>query len=80
MADIFTFEQTPWELCLAHLHRGDCLSAVRFLTLLENADEEETENAFMDLEEKGISLDITGLPDELAAQTQMMIDMSVEGM
>ena len=64
MADIFTFEQTPWELCLAHLHRGDCLSAVRFLTLLENADEEETENAFMDLEEKGISLDITGLPVE----------------
>lgn len=64
MADIFTFEQTPWELCLAHLHKGDRLSAARFLTLLEDADEEETENAFLDLEEKGISLDITGLPVE----------------
>ena len=27
-----------------------------------------------------LNMDITGLPDELAAQTQMMIDMSVEGM
>ena len=55
MGDVFTFEQTPWELALAGLHRGDRLSAARFLTLLEDADEEETENAFLDLEEKGIS-------------------------
>ena len=27
-----------------------------------------------------LNIDITGLPDELAAQTQMMIDMSVDGM
>ena len=26
-----------------------------------------------------LSMDITGLPDELAAETQKMIDMSVEG-
>lgn len=62
MGDIFTFEQTPWELALAGLRKGSVLSAVRFLALLEDADEEETENAFLDLEEKGISLDITGLP------------------
>ena len=67
MADIFTFEQTPWELALAGLRKGDSLSAARFLTLLEDADEEETENAFLDLEEKGISLDITGLPVDAGA-------------
>lgn len=67
MGDVFTFEQTPWELALAGLHRGDRLSAARFLTLLEDADEEETENAFLDLEEKGISLDITGLPVDTGA-------------
>jgi Fe-S cluster assembly scaffold protein SufB len=27
-----------------------------------------------------LNMDITGLPDELVAQTQMMIDMSVDGM
>lgn len=62
MGDVFTFEQTPWELTLAKLRKGDMLSAARFLTLLEDADEEETENVFLDLEEKEISLDITGLP------------------
>ena len=67
MADIFAFEQTPWELYLAGLHKGDRLSAARFLTLLEDADEEETENAFLDLEEKGVSLDITGLPVDTGA-------------
>ena len=35
MAELFTFEQTPWELALAGLRRGDKLSAARFLTLLE---------------------------------------------
>lgn len=62
MGDLFAFEQTPWELALAGLRKGNVLSAARFLTLLEDADEEETENAFADLEEKGIFLDITGLP------------------
>jgi len=67
MTDIFAFEQTPWELYLAGLHKGDSVSAARFLTLLEDADEEETENAFLDLEEKGVSLDITGLPVDTGA-------------
>ena len=67
MGDVFTFEQTPWELTLAGLRKGTQLSAARFLALLEDADEEETEQAFADLEEKGISLDITGLPVDTGA-------------
>ena len=67
MGDVFTFEQTPWELALAGLRKGTQLSAARFLALLEDADEEETEQAFVDLEEKGISLDITGLPVDTGA-------------
>ena len=44
------------------LHRGDILSAVQFLTLLESEDEETVEDAFRDLEALGVTLDISDLP------------------
>ena len=31
----FTFEESLWEQTLAQLNRGDVLSAVRFLTIME---------------------------------------------
>lgn len=58
----FTFEQTPWERVLESLHPGDKLSAVRFLTLMEGEEETAVEDAFFDLEEKHIALDIKDLP------------------
>ncbi len=62
----FTFEETPWELTLRNLNAGDSLSAARFLTLMEGEEEVALENAFLDMEERGIALDITDLPRSVA--------------
>ena len=58
----FTFDQTPWELTLERLHRGDTLSAVRFLTLVEQEEEDAVMDALSDLDCLGITLDISDLP------------------
>ena len=58
----FTFEESPWELALNALHPGDKISAVRCLALLEAMSEDETEEALLALEERGIALDISDLP------------------
>ena len=58
----FTFEESPWELTLDNLRRGDKLSAARFLTLMEGEDETAVEDALLDLEMGGVMLDISDLP------------------
>ena len=65
--DDFTFEQSPWELTLQTLKKGDKLSAAKFLTLLEGETEETLEDAFHDLLSGGISLDISDLPVSFGA-------------
>ena len=57
-----TFEETPWELTLQTLHRGDRLSAARFLTLMEGENEQAMEDALQDLEDRQIGLDVSDLP------------------
>ncbi len=57
-----TFEETPWELTLQTLHRGDRLSAARFLTLMEGENEQAVEDALQDLEDRQIGLDVSDLP------------------
>ena len=58
----FIFEQSPWEAALSKLQPGDILPAARFLTLMEEASDEELEDAFLSLEDKGVALDIQALP------------------
>ena len=58
----FTFEESLWEQTLAQLNRGDCLSAVRFLTIMEQEEEESMMDALLDLDALGITLDISDLP------------------
>ncbi len=58
----FTFEESPWQLFSRRLKPGDQVSALRLLTLLEGEDEESVEEAFADLAEKHIRLDIAELP------------------
>ncbi len=58
----FSFDETPWELTLAGLRRGEKLSAVRFLTLMEGEDEQMVEDALMDLDDLRVALDISDLP------------------
>ena len=71
--DDFIFEESPWELTLQTLKKGDSVSAAKVLALLEGETEEALEDAFRDLLGKGISLDINDLPvsfgpGELAAR------------
>lgn len=60
----FEFEQTPWEATLETLRSGDSISAVRFLTLLEGEEEAVLEDAFQDMEDRHITLNITQLPND----------------
>ena len=58
----FVFEPSHWEVALDGLRCGETLSAVRCLALLEEMSEAETEEALLELEERGIGLDISDLP------------------
>lgn len=58
----FEFESTPWEALLDTLEQGVALSAARLLTVLEGEGEEGIENAFLDLQERQISLDFADFP------------------
>ena len=58
----FTFEESPWDLTLDSLRRGDTLSAARFLTLMEGENDTAVEDALLDLEMGGVMLDISDLP------------------
>ena len=58
----FSFEQSPWEAFLMTKGMGDTVSAVTLLSLLEGEDEQQLEDALLDLETGCMNLDITGLP------------------
>ena len=57
-----TFEKAPWEQELEKLAPGDSITAVRFLSLVETADETEAENALDYLAQNHIALDVQSLP------------------
>jgi len=58
----FDFEPAPWEQLLATLTPGQSLSAVQFLAVMENEEEQALEEALAELEENRILLDISELP------------------
>ena len=60
--DLFSFEESPWELFARKLHAGDRISAARFLTLMEGENEETVEEAFQTLEQLSVALDLADLP------------------
>lgn len=57
---VFSFEESPWEKYLDTA--ADNVSAVTLLTLLEGEEEAVFEEALQELEDRGIGLDISGLP------------------
>jgi RNA polymerase primary sigma factor len=59
----FAAEDAAWERALAQLNNGDTLSAAGFLALMEPETEESLQEALVLLGEKGISLDLSDLPD-----------------
>lgn len=60
--DMFSFEESPWEIFARKLEYGGRLSAVRFLTLLEGEGDDTVEAALQTLEELSVALDASDLP------------------
>lgn len=60
----FTFEESALETFMAQLPAGGSLPALRFLTLVEGESEEMVEEALLQLELRGIALDIGDLPKQ----------------
>ena len=60
----FVFDRgfSPWDMALSRMKPGDVLSAGRFIALMEQDQSVEPEQAAMELEEKGILLDVSDLP------------------
>ena len=63
----FVFEISPWEQAINALQPGDNMRALHCLALLEDLSETEAEEALLALEEKGIALDISGLPEDMGS-------------
>lgn len=58
----FSFEESSWERLLEDKQPGDQVSAAAFLTTMEGESEEALEDALLEMEEKGLLLDISDLP------------------
>ena len=80
MSDLdFSFQDSPWELYLNTKRPGEAVSAAHFLTLLEEETESTVEDAFAALEERGLSLDISGLPvREFSGQAALRLKQELE--
>lgn len=58
----FVFEESAWDLALDKLRPGDTMTALRFLTLTEDMDETQAEEALLELERRGVALELSDLP------------------
>ena len=58
----FSFDEAAWLRVLSNIPQGSSLSAMRFLTLMEDQTEEQVEDALLYLESASIALDVTDLP------------------
>lgn len=59
--DEISFEESPWERYVEGL-ANQSISAVRLLTMFEGAGDEALENAFLDLLEASVAIDLSELP------------------
>ncbi len=58
----FELEPRFWERTFSALRQGDTLPAAHFLAALAQATEEQAEEAALELEERGVLLDVSQLP------------------
>ena len=60
----FVFDRvfSPWDMALSRLNPGQVLPAERFLSLMEQDQSIDPEQAAAELEERGVLLDVTNLP------------------
>ena len=61
----FVFEESPWEQLLKNT--GDSISAAQLLTVLEGEAESDWKDAFAELNESRIRLDISDLPKTMGS-------------
>ncbi len=59
----YSFEMPDWEVVLSSLKPGQEFSAAAFLTLMESCSDEAVEDAIILLQDKGICLDLSSLPE-----------------
>ncbi len=58
----FSFEQSPWERYLDSIPDKGSISALQLLTLLQDETDDALEDAFQDILNASVTLDISGLP------------------
>lgn len=61
----FTFEESAWEQALGQLEPGSSLSGLTVLSLTQDMDEEELEEALLELEQRRITLEVGQLPQSV---------------
>lgn len=71
----FTFDQTPD--FVAQLQPGQSISAVRLLTAMEDRDEESLQELLEELADRGVTLDIAGLPKPVVGE-EMAVRLHLE--
>ena len=64
--DEITFAQTGWDSALEELSGGS-ISAVRLLSMFESDSDEALDEAFLDLEEAGVCIDLAPLPRSMGS-------------
>lgn len=74
---VFDREFSPWDMALSKLKPGDTLSAGRFISLMEQDQTVEPEMAAMELEQKGVMLEIRDLP-RMAASSKTDTRIALE--
>ena len=69
----FTFDETPWDAMIRNLKSGEMLSAVRFLTVMEDETEDNIEDALAELQRLRVGLDISDLPKSVAGEAALRL-------
>lgn len=58
----FLFDQSPWEALISAVPSGGSVPAVQLLAMLESDSDEAVEDAFAAIEERNLSVELSGFP------------------
>ena len=73
----FEFGPEPWDELLQSVDPGDMLDAVRFLAVMESADEDQLQQTLEELDQRKITLDISSL-EKLPASGELAVRLRQE--
>ncbi len=80
-----SFEDSPWERYFLTKGRGTAVSAADFLAMLEGEGEDYVEDALAEMEERGVTLEVSSLPKTMgagegAARMRLECQLAKQGM